>query len=250
MWMPCGADSGPTNSAAVDGLGRMIGTVMEKIEVKQIIRSRRRTVALVVTRDATLVVRAPLRAPIRLIEDFVSRKSSWIRRKMAEAAARPGPSPKEYADGEEFLYLGDPYRLSVVDDPVAGLSFSQVFRLSRRCLPRARQAFAEWYKKEASVKIGERLGLYSAMSGIAYEEFKITGGRSRWGSCTAENRLLFNWRLVMAPICVIDYVVVHELAHVERKDHSRHFWDKVDALFPRYRESKEWLKDNGHLLAL
>lgn len=221
-----------------------------ELAIDRIIRSRRRTVALEITPDARLVVRAGLRTPHAHIERFVSEKRRWIARKLAEAAARPRPLPKNFTEGEAFPYLGREYALSVIDGAQSALRLAERFLLARRRLPQARETFVAWYRREAARVIGERVMARSAASGIAHAGWKIGGAAKRWGSCGGRNTLNFSWRLVMAPPEVIDYVVAHELAHVEHKDHSRRFWRRVEELCPRYGECERWLKDNGHALCL
>jgi predicted metal-dependent hydrolase len=215
----------------------------------KIIRSRRRSIALIITPEATLVVRAPFHAPIGDIQDFIRQKSAWIGRKLTEAATRPKFYPREFRDGEQFLYMGVSRPLQIIDNSAgaAPLSFDGKFLISRNSLPEARQIFMAWYKYQAAALIKERLGHYSSVSGIPYGVFRVTGARSRWGSCSAKNKLNFSWRLAMAPGHVLDYVVVHELAHLVHRNHSRNFWNKVGSIFPLYRDSERWIKDNGHL---
>lgn len=193
------------------------------------------------------MVRAPLHAPVRAIQDFIREKSEWINRKIAEVSARPTLNSKEFKDGERFLYRGELYPLSIVDAAPEPLFFDGVFRLQKSSLSEARGVFIAWYKGRSAELIQDRLSRYSVMSGISYGVFKITSARSRWGSCSAKNKLNFSWRLSMAPDHVLDYVVVHELAHLEHRNHSRRFWDRVANIFPLYRESEQWIKDHGYL---
>ncbi|MCX5678446.1 MAG: SprT family zinc-dependent metalloprotease [Candidatus Omnitrophica bacterium] len=221
---------------------------MAKITDSRIVRSRRRTLALVITPDARLEIRAPLRMPAEFIKAFIDKKSLWISRKLAEVSARPKPPVIEFTDGEEFLYLGSAYRLSIVDDADLPFSFERGFRLARPHQAFAKELFVQWYRQEALITIKERLALRSSSSGIRYNSFSITSARSRWGSCSGNGDLRFSWRLMMAPLHVVDYVIAHELAHINRKDHSKEFWKRVADLFPGYGESAKWLKGNGHLL--
>lgn len=221
---------------------------MEGFTVSSIVRSRRRTVALVITRDAALVVRAPFRTPVSQIDSFIARKSSWIRRKIAEAAARRAQSLRAFTEGERFLYLGVEYPLALVDGPGPSVTLDGALRVRRSVAPEVRRALVAWYRQEAVTVIRERVELYAAISGLAYGRFTVTDARSRWGSCSAADGVSFSWRLVMAPIDVIDYVVVHELTHIRHKDHSKRFWTAVAAVYPEYEESRAWLKENGHLL--
>jgi hypothetical protein len=192
-------------------------------------------------------VRAPFHAPAGAIRNFISEKSAWIDRKLAEAAARPKFYPREFKDGETFLFRGGSHLLSIVDAQAAPLAFDGTFRITKKSLPDARRIFMVWYKSQASVLIRQRLNKYASSSGIACGEFNVTGARSRWGSCSAKGRLNFSWRLAMAPDHVLDYVVVHELAHLEHRNHSRRFWDRVGNILPSYLDSERWIKDHGHL---
>src|SRR3990172_3899468 len=110
---------------------------MEEIKIKEIVRSRRRTVALLITQDATLIVRAPLRAPLGYIQSLVSQKSDWIRRKLREASRRPKPQMKEFAEGEEFLYLGKTYKLCLREGAGPEIELTDRLYLSVGALPTA-----------------------------------------------------------------------------------------------------------------
>jgi hypothetical protein len=221
------------------------------MKIDQIIRSRRKTFALIVQKDGSLVVRAPLRASDKQIQELAQNKAKWIVAKQEEmrrtyAAMRA----KEYANGEAFLYLGKPYKLAIVDSNRADLTFGDQFYLAKSALPRAEAVFKTWYRQQASRVISERAARYAAQNGFTYQRVNITGARTRWGSCSARGSLNFTWRLVMAPIRVIDYVVVHELVHLKHKNHSRAFWDEVKRLMPEYQHQIKWLYEHGHTLRL
>ena len=174
------------------------------VAIHQIVRSRRRSIALIITDDAKLVVRAPWRVPDEYIIQLVSKKRSWIERKLVEMADRPKP-----------------------------LSFT----------PQEKKRF----KKEALVKIRERCALYAAITGYKPASVKITSAEKRWGSCGPKGTVNFSWRLILKPLPIIDYVVVHELVHLAERNHSRRFWDKVGAILPDYKLRRRWLKENGGL---
>ncbi|MFC1645761.1 M48 family metallopeptidase [Candidatus Omnitrophota bacterium] len=217
----------------------------------KIIRSRRRTLGLEITRDAQLIIRAPERASLGYIKNIIQKKRSWIEQKQKTASNRyKRLIPKEFVNGEGFLFLGETYRLSIEDIEYPPLTLGKEFRLSRQYLCEAKKVFIEWYRKEAYKKIEERLNWHSYLSGLKYSKFNITGARKRWGSCSAKGNLYFSWRLIMAPLGVIDYVVVHELAHLEERNHSRNFWDKVKTLMPDYKKYRHWLKDNEHTMII
>lgn len=223
---------------------------MEHVKIHKVIRSPRRSIALVVGTDATLTVRAPVDTSMEYIEDLVRRKLSWIRKKMSEAEARPAVRRKRFVSGESFLYLGDHYRLRVVSNAKAPLVFQKEFVLAGGHRREARELLINWYKQEARRKIPERVAWHARRSGMTIEAVKITNAGKRWGSCGKSGSLNFSWKLVMAPLRVLDYVVVHELAHVLERNHSDSFWRKVATMCPSYRSSIDWLKKNEHLLQL
>lgn len=216
-----------------------------------LIRSRRKTISITVTQEAAVVVRAPLRAPKSVIAGFVEQKRGWILEKRALALRRSeAHKPREFMSGEEFPYLGRKLMLAVSANAgrIEACGDTLVF-------PKARLAGAEaflkrWYVSEACSVLAECLDAFSNSTGISYAGFGVTNARRRWGSCGANGRLNFTWRLVMAPPDVIGYVVVHELAHVEHHDHSKAFWARVGEIMPDYKAKKQWLKDNSALLML
>ncbi|MGQ9621538.1 MAG: M48 family metallopeptidase [Bacteroidales bacterium] len=219
------------------------------IEIEKIIRTKRKTFALQVTHDATLIIKVPLNIDDKTIEKIILKHKKWIEQKKEEVLKRGSRQlRKEFVNGEEFLFMGRNYRLKIVDDQGEPLKLVDEFLLSRSVLTEARETFTGWYKRMAYEVISERVRWYAGKKGEVYNAVKITGALSRWGSCSAGGNLNFSWRLVMAPLPVIDYVVIHELVHLEEKNHSKAFWNKVKFLMPDYEEHKCWLKNNGYLL--
>jgi len=222
-----------------------------EIKIEKIIRTKRKTIALQITDNATLIIRAPFNVEDGTINRVIVKHKEWIEKKKKEIASRdPKYSPKEFVNGEGFLYLGRYYKLKIVNNQNVPLKFENGFYLSKKVLPYARDIFVKWYKKRAYEKISERVEFYSKKGGFKYNKINITNSQKRWASCSSKNNLNFSWRLVMAPINVIDYVVVHELVHLKEKNHTKNFWKKVKVLLPDYEKYKEWLKKNGHLLKI
>ena len=221
------------------------------VSIDKLLRSKRKTLSLTIERDGTLLVRAPLRAPESFIREFVAEHETWIRRKQAQVrAAYPPFQPKEYVEGEEFWYLGEAYKLQIGETTRPSLALNGRFQLSRNALPQAGPVFERWYREQARRVLSERVERYAGMHGFTVKQVKITSARTRWGSCSSKGTLNFAWRLVMAPLPVIDYVVVHELVHLRVRNHSKKFWAQVGALMPGYKARIQWLKVNGHLLSL
>lgn len=223
---------------------------MQEIEISKIIRSKRRTIALVVTHDATLVIRSPLKTPLDYLKNLVNRKRDWIQTKMREMQSKPRLKAKEFVNGESFLCLGESYKLKIVDDIVGDVELRDNLLLSREKASCARDVVIKWYRSEAQKKIKERCEWYSSLTGYKPLSIKISNAQKRWGSSGHRGTVNFNWRLIMAPVEIIDYIVVHELVHLEQRDHSVLFWDKVRSIMPDFKIRQKWLKDNGGTLSI
>ncbi|MBI4686643.1 MAG: M48 family metallopeptidase [Nitrospirae bacterium] len=222
---------------------------MTEIKIAKIIRSKRKTIALEIARDATLIVRAPYRTPMDFIEKVVFKKRFWIKEKQEIIRDRYQKiASKKFVSGEGFLYLGNMYRLEFIDASDMSIVFNNGFQISRQHIYMAKEILTAWYKEKAYQKISERADWYSSLYGLKYNKIKISDAQKRWGSCSAKGNLNFSWRLIMAPLRVIDYVVVHELAHLEENNHSKAFWNKVKIMLPDYEQYRKWLKENTHLL--
>jgi len=243
----------------------------------KIIRSRRKTIALIVQPDGSLVVRAPQRATNRLIAGLIQQKAEWIRARQAQAIARPQPQTHRFTSGEHFWYLGSSYPLQVTEGSQDRLEFfGGQFRLSgdfpsflppahgweavpgdknplredRYWRGRAQALFVAWYRRQARQVLEERVALLARRGSFSYRQVKITSARTRWGSCSRRGTLSFPWRLVMAPLPVIDYVVMHELVHTEVDGHGKSFWEHVQGLVPDFKQHLRWLKQNGAKLEI
>jgi predicted metal-dependent hydrolase len=228
----------------------MIGEGMPKIDY-DLIRTHRKTISITITQQAVVVVRAPLRAPKSAIAGFIEQKREWIEEKRAlmleHAEARKLPA---FESGEEFPYIGRTLMLIVTEKArrIEACGDTLIFPKAR--LGGAGVALKRWYVSEARRVIAPRLEAWTGRTGILCAGMSVSGARKRWGSCSGKGRLSFAWRLVMAPVDVIDYVIVHELAHIEHHNHSKAFWALVGEIMPDYKVKKRWLKENSALLVL
>lgn len=216
----------------------------------KLIRSKRRTIALAVAADASLIVRAPMNTPVSYIERLIETKLNWIRQAMNRVQSRPMPVKHEFVEGESFLHLGKTYKLRFDEKAQKKLEFKSAFIMAARERKSARSALITWYKQEAKKQITERVEWYANRSGLSYGAIRITSANRRWGSCSTSGNLNFSWKLIMAPLWVVDYVVVHELAHLEHKNHSSSFWSRVKVMYPPYEKAKTWLKQNEGTLTI
>jgi predicted metal-dependent hydrolase len=220
------------------------------IQIDKLIRSKRRTIALIVERDGSFTVRAPMRTPHATIETFIQQKADWITRAREKIKSMQPTRERQYTDGEEFLFLGSSFNLKLVGLQKPLLQFDSGFTLSRAAQVKGEQVFTRWYKERACEVISERVKQYSQQYNFTPKQVKISSAKTRWGSCSSNGTLNFTWRLVMAPLAVIDYVVVHELAHLRVKNHSSKFWKEVESVYPEYKKQRKWLRENGEKLNL
>jgi len=227
-----------------------ITAYMDDIPIEKIIRSRRRSIALVITPDGHLIVRAPLKAPAAMINKFVQEKRSWIQKKFGEIKQRPAETVHEYVEGETFFYLGRVYPLHIVESGNNPIERTDRLCVCRTLLPDIRHRLKCWYVQEAQREIHARCMWFSMTTGYTPKSIRITDARQRWGSCTSTGGLNFSWRLIQAPLEIVDYVIVHELVHLKQHDHSKKFWNTVKEIMPDYEQRRQWLRENERLLRI
>ena len=222
------------------------------VKIDKLIRSRRRTVGLEVTPDALLIVRAPRNLSQKEIYEIVNKESRWIQKKQQFFKENQDRvREKDFVEGEELLYLGRSYRLRTGSNSGRALSVDDNFiYLPGDSIINAREVIHGWYKERAYEIVSQRAAYFSYVSGIKFNRINITNAKKRWGSCGLNGNLNIAWRLVLAPMRVIDYVIVHELAHIEIRNHSKEFWRRVGSVIPDYKTDEKWLRENGHFLVV
>jgi predicted metal-dependent hydrolase len=180
---------------------------------------------------------------------LVNEKQDWIFSKQKLISERISDmSTKEFVDGENYYYLGTQYPLVIIPRQNKSLVLEEgCFKLRQASINNPRNAFINWYRAQARKIFTERVNLNSSNLGLAYNSIRVTGAQTRWGSCGSGGSLNFSWRLVMAPLDIIDYVIIHELAHLLVRDHSKKFWSQVESWQPDFQERRRWLKENGYL---
>jgi predicted metal-dependent hydrolase len=215
---------------------------------------RARHARILVGGDGVEVV-VPRRFPMREVEPFVQEKRRWIERtlrRLRESEAVLPPARLE--DGGELPYLGERLALRVRLEPerrrphVARRDGLVTAAMAR---PAAlRDALERWYRRQARAEVSARLDAAVAAAGVRYESLQIRGQQTRWASCSSTGAMSFNWRLLLAPAEILDYVVEHEVAHLEVHDHSDGFWSLLASRCPGWREHEHWLRRHGHALRL
>ena len=221
------------------------GIINIMIMPKKIIRSKRKSIALVVNGEGELIVRAPYYVNTSTIMGFVEEKQNWLQRQCSAVVAAKSKFFKiTMSEGDIVKFLGEDYTINLceVDSIILFGTYIKVpFAYSCAQL-------TAWLKEKALALLQKRVSYYSIVMGVLPKEVKISGARTRWGSCSFNNNINLAWHLIMCPLAVIDYVVVHELSHITNKSHDRAFWQRVAEILPNYREQEKWLKTNRKLM--
>ena len=214
-------------------------------------RSNRKTASLHIERDGSVSLIVPESLPQEKIEEILEAKRLWIYRGLADWRERNAARvTREFVNGEGFLYLGRSYRLRWVDYQKEPLMLKDGRFLLRRPAdgkpsPDPADIFKEFYRTKGRERISQRVALYEPKLGVTSKAMRIMELGHRWASCSADGVLNFHWKSMMAPLKVLDYIVVHELAHLVHPRHTTDFWSSVDRILPDYRERRDWLRDNG-----
>jgi hypothetical protein len=217
-----------------------------------IIKSKRKTLSIIIEDNGNVIVRAPKFLSDYEIKKFVFDKSDWIISKLLNIKTI---EEKKYIDGEKFLYLGKNYKLITIEGNYdVGLLNDYIYISLKKDffknIELKKEMILKWYKKEAKRIIFERLEYYSKIMNLKYGKVYIRDQKTRWGSCSGKNNLSFNFRIIMAPIRKLDYIIIHELAHIVYKNHKKEFWNYVAKYCDDYLESRKWFRENGYKLAL
>ena len=218
-------------------------------------RSRRARYARInVSADGVEVV-VPERFPLSRVEPFVAEKRPWIERTLRRyrALSEANPPPR-LEDGGELPYLGERLALRVRVDPARVRAHvarrGAELRVSLGPAHDLREELEAWLRRRARAEVEPRLRAATRRAGVRYRGLQIRGQRTRWASCSSSGAMSFNWRLLLAPAEILDYVVEHEVAHLSVHDHSRRFWRLLERRWPEYRAHERWLRDHGHTLRL
>jgi len=225
----------------------------------RVVRSarRRRTIELTLEPDGVRVA-APVRTPTHEIAAFVRSRIPWIQKH--RGARHPGLTPLSYVTGESLPYAGRSLPIEAmtaagknvrINIDLLGMRIAVPARLSGDARhAEVETALRDWYRRRASEEIRGRVAYWSQVAGYSPRRVLVRDQRRRWGSCSPDGTLRFNWRLIMMEPRLLDYVVVHELAHLVRPHHRPSFWAEVERMLPEYRARRVGLREAGAALPL
>ena len=222
-----------------------------QVDVK---RTNRRKTATVKIEQGVVQVVVPKTLSQQEIDDLIANKSNWIRQKLILQQSVPVSTPKQFVSGESFTYLGRNYRLKVLTGDLQPVKLKQgylqvtvpVEQKSDQAL--IRKLLQDWYLDRASEKLEQKTVKYAQQIGVQPSKIRVREYKSRWGSCSVRGEVSYNWRIIISPNPVVDYVVVHELSHLIHHNHSKQYWNQVRSIVPDYQSKRDWLKTNAGLL--
>jgi predicted metal-dependent hydrolase len=236
------------------------GTQKIYFEIEKV--KRRKTVAIQVQTDAKVIVATPSSLADEEIRKIVSKRAGWIIERQKQVKRLESLIlKKEFISGESFSYLGRQYRLKVITlkterDSQCKLINGRFIVVINKNIPKegmSEQVKAKllvWYLERAKEKINERINYYARLVGKMPKKTIIASQGKRWGSCSHSGIIRMNWKIIMAPVSILDYVIVHELYHLLYPNHSTEFWRKVGSIIPDYKNKRQWLKENNMLIQL
>ncbi|MBE5882566.1 MAG: M48 family metallopeptidase [Lachnospiraceae bacterium] len=186
----------------------------------RIVRSKRKSYGIVVDENGEVTIRIPLRGSLVTARKLAEEKRDWIYEKVNLQEQRRRMREEQEKERD------------------------------RKYTPEQKEGIERRYRQAAKEYFPKRAEYYAGILGVTYERIRIAGQKTRWGSCSRSGTLSFNWKLMLAPPMVLDYVVVHELCHIKEMNHSPRFWKLVEEIMPDYKEYRKWLKENGNTLQL
>ncbi len=220
--------------------------IVSGIDIK-IIKSKRKTISIFIERDGSVSARVPENISEDELMQVLKSKEYQIHKNLAEwEQLNDKKTNREYVNGQSFLYLGRNYRLSFVNEGDKKLVLKNGrFLLPKQFQDKAKELFVEFYKEKLNEKLHPILARYKGQIGVNPNDVKVMELQHRWASCSTKGNLNFHWKCAMAPIDVLNYIVVHELVHLIHNNHTQAFWNEIDKVIPNYESHVQWLKLNG-----
>jgi predicted metal-dependent hydrolase len=216
--------------------------------------NRKRTVAIHIDPMAAVIVIAPPYLGDEKIRGIVQKRAGWIVERQRILRRNHLPNPiGEFVSGESFPYLGREYRLKVIRSNSGDFGRCELLQgkfrvevdetLDEEARKRMiKKVLLDWYLAHGKEKIEEHADHYSRLIGKRPKSIEIKEQKKRWGSCSRNGIVRFNWKIIMMPVSVIDYLIVHELCHLIYPHHSPQFWQRIDSILPAYKRKRDWLK--------
>ena len=197
-------------------------------------------------------IKAPYFLSDKSLDQLINSKKFWINKQLDIQYKSQLFKKKEYVNGENFLYLGEIYKLKIIVGDKFYVKIKDNFLLAhvkdKEDIAKIKKLISKWYLTKSLIYFKEQTENYALANNLALHSVKVRNYKARWGSCSVKGDISFNWRLIMSPLKIIKYVIIHELMHLKEHNHSPKYWDHVKILYPDVKEAKEWLMYNGQTL--
>ena len=232
----------------------MIDTIVDNELLIQVVRSRRRrkTSSIIISNGIVKVV-VPDQISDFTIKELINKRMSWIKKKLQDESNIKPVIVKEYVDGESFTYLGNNYKLKSFVRNVSFVKVSSDYinvSLPKKSKENIKGLLEHWYEEKAIEILTEKTNRYAKIIGVSPTAISVGDFKSKWGSCSIEGKISYNWKIIIAPHKILDYIVIHELCHMLEHNHSKEYWCHVKTYCNDFKEYRKWLKLNGRDLVL
>ena len=217
--------------------------------------NRKRTISLQV-KDNKLIIKAPETVSKKNLDEVIQRKQKWIKQRVILNFEEQNLRNRKFIDNEKFYFRGTEYYLSLIFGSKEEVKIVDGLLLVARKddsllgSKNVKSLIEDWYVRESAKILNKRTSEFAKKMKVQPTGITIKNYASKWGSCTAKNIISYNWRIIMAPDCIIDYLIVHELCHIIEHNHSKNFWRHVRTHCEDFQKKRKWLRENGHLLVL
>ena len=218
-----------------------------------ITRTKRKKTISILIKDGNVEVKAPFNLKQKEIDSFILKKEKWIKNKILFQKSIKKLPKKKFIDGEVFKLLGKDLilKLNISDTKKTYIKNDYIFldlkNNTKNNKEKIKNELELFFRSFSERILKEKTLIESKKMNLKVKEIKVRSYKNRWGSCSSNGNISYNWKLIMAPERIINYVIIHELCHLIHFNHSRDYWREVSKKLPNYKESKEWLKSNQYL---
>jgi len=210
---------------------------------------KRKTVAFIIERNGDVVVKAPEGFSVEKIAELVKKNRMQLYQKINHPQkVRTTKENIVQLNGRSILFGGKNYKVFVDKESIDKFIFNGKFMISENISDQFSSKLRNWLKSEAKEKLTPRIIETAKKLGVEYNKITVSDIQLRWGSCTPQNNININYRIIKAPTFVSNYIIVHELTHLIELNHTKEFWQIVKTAYPKYEEAKKWLLEKGDLL--
>jgi len=230
-----------------------MNTIVHQNLSVQVVRTKRSKTASIQIRDGLVRAVVPDQISDFKVETLIKKRMPWIRKKLKDESKIIIPSTKEYVSGESLTYLGKNYRLKVIASSKCSVKlisgYIEVFT-PKKSPNKIKELLTQWYIDHAIKRLKDKTDRYANIIGVSPITVSVRDYKSKWGSCSSDGKISYNWRIIMSPHRIVDYIVIHELCHMLEHNHLKDFWQHVSSNCHDYKECRDWLKINGRVLTI